>query len=423
MSRPLFALPEPPPRAETSSTFVDNMRLPIHGWFRYSAGFSAEWVQHEVRLRHAAANGLRVFDPFAGSATTLIASQQAGAEAMGVESHDFVARVAQAKLSWTADAGLLADRAEKVIKGAVPAPDADPPALLGKCFAPDALAQLNGLRRSVEDVACGDEIDRLLWLALVSILRPCSHVGTAQWQYVLPNKSKSRVAHPFDAFTLQVQRMVADMELTQRETPAPPPATFVRADARRCDGIPDGWANLVLTSPPYANNYDYADATRLEMTFLGEVASWGDLKRVRETLMRSCSQAMTGFDASSALDSPLLTPISSELANVYADLDEERDNHGGKKAYHQMIVAYFLDLAQVWKVLRRVTAPGGLVCFVVGDSAPYGVHVPVERWLGEIAVASGFTGWEFEKTRDRNLKWKNRKHRVPLKEGRLWVQG
>lgn len=26
-----------------SGTFTDNMKLPIHRWFRYSAGFSAEW--------------------------------------------------------------------------------------------------------------------------------------------------------------------------------------------------------------------------------------------------------------------------------------------------------------------------------------------------------------------------------------------
>ena len=28
-----------------TSNFLDNMRLPIHRWFRYSAGFSAEWVK------------------------------------------------------------------------------------------------------------------------------------------------------------------------------------------------------------------------------------------------------------------------------------------------------------------------------------------------------------------------------------------
>src|SRR5437660_10649995 len=28
-----------------TSNFLDNLRLPVHRWFRYSAGFSAEWVK------------------------------------------------------------------------------------------------------------------------------------------------------------------------------------------------------------------------------------------------------------------------------------------------------------------------------------------------------------------------------------------
>lgn len=419
----LFTPPPSKSREATSSTFVDNMRLPIHGWFRYSAGFSAEWVQFEIKKRSAESGHLCVFDPFAGSGTTLIASQQAGAEAMGTDSHKFMARIAKAKMCWTADPNLLANRADKIARTAVPDPDPNPPDLLAKCFQPDTLATLRGLRRSLDECASGDDIDQLLWLALVAILRPCSHVGTAQWQYVLPNKSKARVADPLDAFRLLTDAMRRDMEQVQSETPDPPTATYVETDARRCEGIPDGWADLVLTSPPYANNYDYADATRLEMTFLGEVSSWGDLKRVRQALIRSCSQAMTGFDAEAALADPLLDPIRDELIPVFKNLEKERKNHGGKKAYHHMIIAYFLDLAGVWAALRRVTAPGGEVCFVVGDSAPYGVYVPVERWLGEIAENSGFKGWKFEKLRDRNLKWKNRKHQVPLHEGRLWVMG
>lgn len=88
-----------------------------------------------------------------------------------------------------------------------------------------------------------------------------------------------------------------------------------------------------------------------------------------------------------------------------------------------MIIAYFNDLAQVFYELRRVTKKGCKVCFVVGDSAPYGVYVPVDKWLGELAVYAGFESYEFEKLRDRNIKWKNRKHRVPLHEGRLWING
>ena len=88
-----------------------------------------------------------------------------------------------------------------------------------------------------------------------------------------------------------------------------------------------------------------------------------------------------------------------------------------------MIASYFLDLALVFRTLRRVCRPGAEVCFVIGDSAPYGVYVPVEKWLGELAVAGGFRTCHFEKIRDRNIKWKNRKHDVPLHEGRLWIQG
>lgn len=60
---------------------------------------------------------------------------------------------------------------------------------------------------------------------------------------------------------------------------------------------------------------------------------------------------------------------------------------------------------------------------MVGDSAPYGVYVPVDQWLGRLALAAGFKSFDFVKLRDRNTKWKNRKHRVPLHEGILRVVG
>ena len=50
-----------------SSTFTKNMGLPVHRWFRYSAGFSAEWAQQVIK-DNLRPGGIRVFDPFAGSA-------------------------------------------------------------------------------------------------------------------------------------------------------------------------------------------------------------------------------------------------------------------------------------------------------------------------------------------------------------------
>jgi len=88
-----------------------------------------------------------------------------------------------------------------------------------------------------------------------------------------------------------------------------------------------------------------------------------------------------------------------------------------------MAAAYFRDLGLVFRALRPICRSGSLLCFVIGDSAPYGVYLDVDTWLGELAVNAGFKSYSFEKIRDRNVKWKNRKHRVPLKEGRLWIEG
>jgi len=118
-----------------------------------------------------------------------------------------------------------------------------------------------------------------------------------------------------------------------------------------------------------------------------------------------------------------MAPIRSEIIQVCRQLEAEKEHHGGKKPYHTMIAAYFMDMAKTWAALRRVTANGALICFVIGDSAPYGIYVPVDRWLGELAVAAGFRSFEFDKLRTRNIKWKNRKHRVPLQEGCLWIEG
>ena len=411
---------------ETSSTFLDNLSLPIHRWFRYSAGFSALWVRELIEQQKAQGR-TRILDPFAGSGTVLLEGESCGVEAIGIEAHPFVARTARAKLNWRESPKGFCDFALDVLgRARKTRPNTEKYAdLMGRCFPPETLGRFDSLRAVWEDSADGSAFTELTWFALMSILRECSPVGTAQWQYVLPRKTKSRVLDPFVAFEAKVYLMSSDMARRQTE-PGGAKAILYQGDARKCPSVPDNWADLVITSPPYSNNYDYADATRLEMTFFGEVQGWGDLQEaVRKYLVRSCTQHVASLNGETGniISDPILQPIREELAQTCGQLEIEREKHGGKKPYHTMVAAYFQDLANVWAALRRVAGKGSLVCFVIGDSGPYGVYVPVDRWLGELAVAAGFEGFSFEKIRDRNVKWKNRKHRLPLHEGRLWVRG
>jgi DNA modification methylase len=402
------------------------MKLPVHRWFRYSAGFSAEWVK-EVVTEFKARGAVTLFDPFAGSGTALLAGQECGVRSCGIEAHRFVARVARAKLLWREQLGQFSRFAETMLRGARQNGGTTEgyPSLIGKCFPEEILLELDALKQAWVAANDGSAAAELCWLALTAILRACSPVGTAQMELIQPRKRKQSFSRPFEAFPAQVGVMLSDMRFFQRRRQSAE-ATIYEDDARSCRVIEDGSVNLVITSPPYVNNFDYADATRLEMTFWGELRGWGDLQaQVRRHLIRSCSQHMSAQRESieQLLAGEPELPMRGEVQRVCDRLDQERLGHGGKKNYHLMVAAYFSDMARVWSALRRVCMPGSLVCFVVGDSAPYGIYVPVHQWLGEIATAAGFRSFRFEKTRDRNIKWKNRKHRVPLCEGRLWVEG
>ncbi len=406
-----------------TSTFLDNMRLPVHRWFRYSAGFSAEWVKWLLAERNG--SELRVLDPFVGSGTTCLASDEMGIPSRGLEAHPFVHRVARAKLSYAADPERFLAKAERAFRWAGKARAAnDYPELIQKCFGPESLDFLDRFRSAVEAEQDGTREAELLWMALVSSLRVVSEAGTAPWQYVLPGRRKVAPPAPEPALRKAVQMMAADMRFLGRR--AKPLAKLCVDDARQCATVPDGWATLVITSPPYANNYDYADATRLEMTFMGEIRGWGDLQEaVRQHLVRACSQHVPphSVNLDEILQALKLAPIRDEIVPVCQKLSSLRLERGGKKTYNNVVACYFLDMAKVWRALRRVCASPAEACFVIGDSAPYGVYVPVIEWFGKLARAAGFDSWTFEKLRDRNIKWKNRKHRVPLCEGHLWVRG
>jgi len=414
-------------KTSTSTTFADNMKLPIHRWFRYSAGFSAEWVKNVIK-EHSK-SGSMILDPFAGSGTTLVAANELNVPSVGYEKHHFVRRIANTKLHYNINHSYLNKLYNEILLRVSSASDKFDfeiqPELLKKCYSPQTLKTLISMKNNFLKITDNSLESEIIWLAITTILRSTSTAGTAQWQYVLPNKKKKNVLNPIDAFRQKLNDILFDIDLFNSKN-INSLANILNHDARDALADRDDSFDMLITSPPYPNNYDYADSTRLEMVFWGEISGWSDLQtKVRNGLIRSCSQhsAADRLELKNILNQSILAPIQDELTSVCNELEKVRHEHGGKKTYHTMIAAYYYDLAQVFVSLRRIMRDDSTICFVIGDSAPYGVYAPADLWLGKLAVAAGFKSWTFEKTRDRNIKWKNRKHTIPLKEGRLWIRG
>ena len=264
-----------------STTFQDNMKLPIHRWYRYTAGFSGAWVGN--LLEQWKLEGRRhVIDPFAGSGTVMVESMMHGIDSYGVESNPYVFNIAQAKLQWASiDYTILHRECLDVLKRAkkIDISRTEYPELISRCFPSETLKRLEALKLSCFDVK--DEVARnFVWFIITSILRSTSPVGTAQWQYIQPNKSKSKVIDPFVAYGEKLSEITDDILLLKGFYGKDSASDVLKEDARNIISIPDGWADMVITSPPYANNYDYADAMRLEMLF-GTILMDGKTFKIR----------------------------------------------------------------------------------------------------------------------------------------------
>jgi DNA modification methylase len=200
-------------------------------------------------------------------------------------------------------------------------------------------------------------------------------------------------------------------------------------DARESYPLDPASIDLAVTSPPYLNNYDYADRTRLEMYFFGWAKSWGEItEKVRDKLIIAATTQIRrnefSDDPVSAELGELDTGVYSELRDKVRRLERIRLQKGGKKSYDLMVAGYFNDVARVLKQVYRVLKPHAPFVLILGDSAPYGVHIPTEEYLGKLALGIGFRRYGMRLLRGRGDKWGHnpQRHKVALKESILTLE-
>jgi len=417
---------------ERLGTFQDNLRAPIHRWFRYPAGFSFKLVEALIDDKCLLPDNW-LLDPFVGCGTTSVVAKERGVNSIGIEAHPFVWWVAKVKCFWEYDMESLHHLMLRLIThlhraelGATREVDKYP-ALVHKCYSPANLQKLDFIRETISQMDCTEEERDFFLLALTATLREASKAGTG-WPYIAPGRYHERQERDaIEVFCHQVQAMYKDLLVIQeRRRGEQVECRLLLMDARDPYPVEPESIDLAVTSPPYLNNYDYADRTRLEMYFLGWANSWRDItEQVRDKLIIA---ATTQVRRTEFPDDPLspelrsLAPrIYDELGDKIRQLGEVRLCKGGRKSYDLMVAGYFNDMLQVLKQVYRVMKRGSEFILVLGDSAPYGVYIPTEEYLGELGLAIGFGGYRIRELRERGGKWRNnpQRHKVMLRESLL----
>ncbi|MGQ9572626.1 MAG: DNA methyltransferase [Dehalococcoidia bacterium] len=421
-------------RAEYGS-FKDSLRAPVHRWFMYPAGFSYRLVESKIE-EYGLDENCTVLDPFVGCGTTSVVAKQKAVNSVGIDAHPFVFWVAKTKLFWEYNLGELSRAIEEVSLQATSAEmdclakrleDGEFPPLVTKCFTTENLVKLLAIRETIVSAKVSAEVRDFLKLALASTLRIVSWAGTG-WPYIAPSKyhGKTTQRDAFTEFHSQATRMYQDIiAVTSSASGNDTSHVLILGDARATHSeLHQETVDLVITSPPYLNNYDYADRTRLELYFFGLASSWRDITdQVRAKLMMAATTQVTRAKCNDR--SPLSAELKATAPRVFAELEDKvhqladvRLRKGGKKSYDIMVAGYFNDMLQVLKQVHTVLKPGGDLVLVLGDSAPYGVYVPTDFLIGELALAVGFKTYQVEMLRPRGGKWfaNPQRHKVGLRE-------
>ncbi len=394
-------------------------RLPFDRWFRYPAGFSPRTLDLCFETAQLDRGDL-LLEPFAGSATAGTAAVRRGLRFRGLEAHPLVAELGRLKFERPGDPDDLLHAASHVVSAPPATNVGDEPSMIRQSFALDVLGALVGMRDAVLDTGPSPWSRHLKW-GLLGTLRDCAAVKVG-WPYQRPGQARvPRMVDPRAAFLRRISWMADDLTIE----PNASDAELLTGDARQQKSFQalmgDRLAAGVITSPPYLNNFDYADATRLELYFWGTARSWFEMVEVVRSgmLVATTQQSRVAYaDASSRLLEAASPAAWPEIQDRLSKLKAERALRPRGKEYDLLVASYFGDMIHLFKNMAQYLEPNAPVLIVIGDSAPYGVYVDTPRIVASIAEGLNFGTVGTVDLRRRGLRWHSNgsRHAVELKE-------
>ena len=248
-------------------------------------------------------------------------------------------------------------------------------------------------------------IRSLLNLACMSVLEEVSYTRKdgqyLRWDYRSGRSLRSRVdkgsiATFAGAVARRLSQMAEDMPLLNRMYGGGKPDLLAGSCLEVLRETPGSRFDMVITSPPYANRYDYTRTYALELAWLGfDRAGFADLRqRMLSATVENRTKAewlehAYGDDAD-RLNFALgmyenQAALHEVLANLRACVDELSNRH-----VIRLIEGYFLEMAVVVAELGRIVRPGGTVIMVNDNVQYHGEEVPVDFILSDFAEQSGF---------------------------------
>lgn len=396
---------------------------PVYRWVRYKEAYSPQLVRDVLDDllpgRGVPGDGV-VYDPMAGSGTSLLVAAERGLPALGADLLPYAAFVSSTMIRWReADPARVLRTGEDALARYRSFPDnarLDVPAA-SWAFSPAVAGSLTGLLSALAEAPGGVERD-LVRLAVLSAVEQVSYAvkdGTSLRRRLpggparpgRPGQQREEMGVP-DVVTSVRRRIgiiAADLEdalsasrgvsgsgtgfpgtaacsavgtsMVQGDVRSA--AAVVQADARRWRPARET-CSAVVFSPPYPNRYDYSAIYQLELALGRFVPDATGLRRVRKQLLRSHLEAPPR--AEYAVQLPALREFLSAVNGSRAKGDQ-----AGRVL--RMAAGFFEDMADVMSQLAEAMRPGASAAVVIATQTYFDQHLPTDLLLAELGRDAG----------------------------------
>ncbi len=165
--------------------------------------------------------------------------------------------------------------------------------------------------------------------------------------------------------------------------------------------------DLVITSPPYANMFDYFEVYKMELWTAGIIKNVDDRRKYKKSALRSNKNA--NIEKKDVIENKKLDLISKELTLI--EVDSSTIN---------MINNYFYDMKIVLEKMYNLLVNNGFLFIVVGNSFYGGVPIITDEILIEEAEKVGFKFIELNISR--KLLTSSQQMKIIKKEDRQYLR-
>lgn len=374
-------------------TFVNSKNVPFQRWYPYIEGYSPDFVKTIIRKNIPQAK--LIYEPFAGTGTTLFASDSLNISSIYSEVNPLLRFLIKTKLEILS----LADdiRHEKAILLRNIAPNilaysntcvaseelrASYTNAFGKSiyFPEDQFEKILKLRTYIDEIE-DNVVANLIAIACFSCLLPVSFLkkqGDVRFKTEKERETQMKILEDIlSDKILQIAEDVDDLSLKIKQS-----HSLICPNAKLIGEVKTNTKiDAVITSPPYLNGTNYFRNTKLELWFLKELKSRNSLRDFRDEVLTSaiCDVKKSYSGLNIDLGSPLYDETLERLKETAYD-----------KRIPLMAKCYFIEMQQLFSGLTKLLNKDSMLFIDLGDSVFGGVHVKTDLILTEVLETIGY---------------------------------